>query len=77
MSSFQPKTLKEVKEDLKDQIRAWKDALKELRDEGKELNRGSGYVHTSSRYETKIVMEAHLEATQRILKMMGKVRKIK
>lgn len=71
-------TLKEYKEDLRDQVSALKSAIYNLRHENDGIDtNGNGMYSRTGKFEMRRDMEIHLEILQHNLKILGKIRKLR
>jgi hypothetical protein len=70
-------TLKEVKTELRVELRMIKDSLRELKNEQCGIDRDSGHYAQTGKYDMKIALEGQYEITKRFLDLLTSVKKLK
>jgi hypothetical protein len=70
-------TLKDLKEELRIEIGSLKEALINLKDESCGVDAWSGHYAQTGKYDLKCDIEAQLENSERFLKLLCKVKKLK
>ena len=70
-------SLKEVKEELREELREIKSALYSLREECSGIDKHSGHYSQTGKYEMRMGLEQQYETTKRFLDMLVKVRRLR
>jgi hypothetical protein len=70
-------TLKELKEDVRMQIRSYKETIRDLKSEHCGVDRVSGHYSQTGKYELRLSLEYQVEILNVFLKKLNSVRKLK